>query len=267
MVITLRPVNAGECTSNSECGTGGCSGEVCAPKGEASKMVTPCVYRPWYSCFALTSCGCVNGVCTWKPNPTFERCLREHGVDPSKVIRSGYFELKIRGINKPDEDINASVKDFLGAFGVSCSAPLILVKTSVTRLSPQVDPSEANASRAVKAELEWLRNVAALEIDDADVGAIAKVAEWGFAGHNGKIGWYEAKNGSYAWMPYYKSRNPLLIRCSSREVPSYELSNGTAYVGPTPTQRGQEPSTPTSPPRICGPGVMILLPLALLGRR
>ena len=267
VVITLVPVNGGECTFDSDCATGGCSGEVCAPKEKASNLVTPCVYKSWYGCLELTACGCLNGVCTWKPNPAFERCLREHGVDPSKVVRSGYFELTVKGTNESDDAINAAVKDFLGAFGVACSALLTLVKTSVTRLSPQVEPSEVNASRAVKAELEWLRSVGALEIDDADVEAIAKAAEWGFAGHNGKIGWYEAKNGSYAWMPYYKSRNPLLIRCSSREVPSYELPNGTAYVGPTPTQPAPEPSTPHSPLRICGPGVMVLLPLALLRRR
>ncbi len=129
---------------------------------------------------ALPCCGCVNGVCTWKPNSTFESCLKGHGIDPSKVIHSGHFELEIRGINKSDEDINASVKDFLGAFGVSCSAPLILVKTSVTRLSPQVDPSEPNASGAVKAELEWLRSVGALRVNDKGDGGDSKCYRMGF---------------------------------------------------------------------------------------
>lgn len=68
-----------------------------------------------------------------------------------------------------------------------------------------------------------------------------------FADPNSKIGWYEAANGTYAWMPYHKTKGPLLVKCSSRNVPAYELPNGTAYIGPTPTQRGQEPSTPTSP--------------------
>ena len=123
VVITLVPVNGGECTFDSDCATGGCSGEVCAPKEKAFNLVTPCVHKSWYSCLELTTCDCVNGVCTWKPNPAFERCLRKHGVDPSKVISSGYFEITVKGTNKSDEEINAAVKDFLGAFRVFPASP------------------------------------------------------------------------------------------------------------------------------------------------
>jgi len=265
--ILMIPVNGGECNSDSDCATGGCSGEVCVPKNESSKIVTPCVYKPWYGCFALTTCGCVGGRCTWKSNPDFEACLRKHGIDPASVISAGYFELRVEGVNKSDEELNAAVKDFLSAFGVSCNSPLTLVRTAVRKLSPSIDPSEVNASAAIKAELEWLESAGVLEINGTDVEEIAGVAKWGHAGHNGRIGWYETANGSHAWIPYYLSRNPSLIRCLSKDVPEYRLPNGTAYVGPTATRPSSDPAGSSSW-GICGPGLVILLSLAgLLGRR
>ncbi|WP_232473354.1 CGP-CTERM-anchored Cys-rich protein [Thermococcus thioreducens] len=267
VTITLISVGGGECTSDADCATGGCSGEVCAPREGASKILTPCVYRQWYDCLPLTSCGCVNGLCTWKPNQAFESCLREHGVDPSQVVRAGYFELRVEGINKSDGEINAALKDFLGAFGVSCNSPLTLVKTAVIRLSPTINPSEVNASGAIKAELEWMRGFGIVNMSGKEVEEISAVARWGFAGHNGKIGWYEGANGSYAWMPYYRSRNPSLIKCVSMEVPPYRLPNGTAYVGPTVAEPPSEsPATASGSTNgeVCGPAVVIGLPLLLL---
>ncbi|QDA30396.1 eight-cysteine-cluster domain-containing protein [Thermococcus indicus] len=269
--ITLLPVKGSQCTSDADCATGGCSGEVCAPKEEAPKIVTPCVYKPWYDCLSLTSCGCLNGLCTWKPDPAFETCLREHGIDPSRVVRAGYFELKVEAIDKSDDEVNVAVKDFLGAFGVSCNSPLTLVETAVTRLSPAIDPSEVNASEAIKAELEWMKEPGIVNLSERDVGEISTVAQWGFAGHNGRIGWYEGANGSYAWMPYYRSRNPSLIKCVSNAFQSYNLPNGTAYVGPTLTKPPSGTPTTTSGStkgEVCGPGIVALLALlAALGRR
>jgi len=282
VMITLIPVRGGECSSDADCVAGGCSGEVCAPKNESSKIVTPCVYKPWYSCFALTMCGCVNGRCTWKPNPDFEKCLRENGIDPAKVIKAGYFELKVEAVNKSGEAVNGEVKNFLEAFGVSCRTSLPLVRTAIMRLSPVVDPSEVNASAAIKAELEWLKSVGALKINETDIEEISQVAKWGFAGHNGGIGWYETTSGGYAWIPYYQSKNPSLIKCVSNEVPTYKLPNGTAYVGPTSTQPPSVSSststegfsrvsstTTAGQSGICGPGLMVLLALVglFLGRR
>ncbi|WP_258083527.1 CGP-CTERM-anchored Cys-rich protein [Thermococcus thermotolerans] len=263
--ITLLPIKGGECTSDADCATGGCSGEVCAPREEASKIVTPCVYMPWYDCLSLTSCGCVDGICTWKLNPAFESCLREHGIDPSRVIRAGYFELKVEGINKSDDALNAAVKDFLGAFGVSCNSPLTLVKTALTRLSPSVEPSEVNASEAIRTELEWLIEGGVVKMDEEDVNRIANAAEWGFAGHNSKIGWYETESRSYAWIPYRESRDPELVRCFSGTVPAYTLPNGTAYFGPTATASPTGSQTSQEGARgICGPAVVVGLPLLLL---
>ncbi|AEK73373.1 hypothetical protein GQS_07375 [Thermococcus sp. 4557] len=269
--ISLTPVTGKECTSDADCATGGCSGEVCAPEKEAREIVTPCVYRPWYDCLSLTSCGCVGGICTWKPSPAFESCLREHGVDPSKVIQAGYFELEVEAVNRSDGEVNAAVKDFLSAFGISCDVPLTLVKTSVTRLSPSLDPSEVSASKALKAELDWLIETGALRMDESDVEGVLRAAEWGNAGHNSHIGWYETENGTSAWVPYDESLNPLLVRCFTREVPAYELPNGTAYVGPTLTKPPSGDSATTSVSaegEVCGPGIVALLALlAAFSRR
>ncbi len=263
--IFLFPARGSECTSDADCATGGCSGEACAPREMARNIVTPCVYREWYSCLGMTTCGCVNGVCTWKPNPAFERCLRDNGVDPARVIRAGQFELRVEAVNKPDGEVGASVKDFLGAFGVSCDIPLTLVKTSVRRLSPSVDPSEVNASAALLADLDWLADNGVINVSESDLNAIVKVADWGYAGPNSHIGWYEAGNGTYAWMPYYKSKNPRLVRCFSRTFPVYKLPNGTAYFDSSSTTTVNTLTGLT----VCGPGlaVLLLLIVPLLRRR
>ncbi|ASJ06162.1 CGP-CTERM-anchored Cys-rich protein [Thermococcus pacificus] len=270
--ITLSPVKGSECTSDADCATGGCSGEMCAPREKASGIMTPCVYRPWYTCLAMTSCGCVNGVCTWKPNPAFESCLKEHGVDPSSVIKAGRFELSVEGANVSDEEVKASVEEFLGAFGVSCSNSFNLTKTSVTKPVPVVEPSKVNASEAMKTELEWLISVGALKIDEEDIEEIARVSEWGNAGWNSHVGWYETKNGTYSWIPYDKSLNPKLVKCFTNVIPEYKLPNGTAYVGPTMTKPSPSSSSATSGDSsgesICGPALIVGLSLvALLWRR
>jgi heavy-Cys/CGP-CTERM domain protein len=266
--ITLYPIKGGECTSDADCATGGCSGEVCAPKEEASNIMTPCVYRPWYTCLALTSCGCVNGVCTWKPNPAFESCLREHGVDPARVIKAGRFMVEVEGTGVSEEEVNATVREFLEAFGISCSKPLNITKSSVTRIVPAVDPSEVNASEAIKAELEWLVSVGVLKIDEGDINEIARAAEWGEAGWNSHIGWYKKKDGTYAWVPYDKSLNPKLVKCFTKTIPEYRLPNGTAYVGPTPTTPSSTTGAPTTQgSRVCGPALIVALSVLSLLRR
>ena len=83
-----------------------------ASRGEVEKIVTPCVYASWYGCLRLTACGCVNGTCSWKPNPEFEKCLRGHGVGPSKVIRAGPVEVTARGPNP--KELTEIVKEFTG---------------------------------------------------------------------------------------------------------------------------------------------------------
>ncbi|WP_456368676.1 CGP-CTERM-anchored Cys-rich protein [Thermococcus sp.] len=262
--ITLNPIVGGECTSDSDCATGGCSGEVCAPKEKASSIVTPCVYKPWYTCLAMTTCGCVNGVCTWKPNPAFESCLREHGVDPASVIKAGRYEMEIRGSNVSTDEVTALVSEFLRVFGISCNRSLNLTKVSVTKPVPAVDPSEVNASMAVKTELEWLIQVGVLKIDEKDVEEISRVASWGNAGWNSHIGWYKTKKGTYAWIPYDKSLNPRLVKCFTKSIPTYKLPNGTAYVASTSTQYS---STTSQSGKICGPALLVMLSVLFAARR
>ena len=271
VTIALTPVMGNECTSDADCATGGCSGEVCAPKEEAREIVTPCVYKPWYDCLSLTSCGCVNGLCTWKPNPAFESCMREHGLDPSSVIRAGIMRVDVVAVNKGDVEIEAALKDFLGAFGITCDPKLTFVQSiGGGEFVPEVDPGALNASEAIRAELEWLIEGGVVKMDEGDVDEITKAAEWGFAGYNSKIGWYETKNGSYAWIPYHESKDPLLVKCFSRTVSEHALPNGTAYFGPTATAPPSGSQTsPGESGGICGPGVVVLLALlvAFAGRR
>lgn len=60
---TEMPQAAFECRFDDECGTGGCSGEVCTTADVATEIITTCEYLP---CFArLHECGCHMGRCTW----------------------------------------------------------------------------------------------------------------------------------------------------------------------------------------------------------
>ena len=67
--------NATECASDADCGTGGCSGQVCTAASEAAGVITTCEYRPEYDCLKLTGCGCINGECVWQQNAEYVACL------------------------------------------------------------------------------------------------------------------------------------------------------------------------------------------------
>jgi len=61
---------AGLCSNDSDCMTGGCSGQVCQSTSE-EPVVTTCEYSECYNAEAYgLSCGCVNGRCEWKKNCT-----------------------------------------------------------------------------------------------------------------------------------------------------------------------------------------------------
>ncbi|MBI2549690.1 eight-cysteine-cluster domain-containing protein [Candidatus Woesearchaeota archaeon] len=64
-----------ECSSDSDCGVGGCSGQVCTAASEAAGVITTCEYRAEYDCLKLTSCGCVEGKCAWKETAGYMGCL------------------------------------------------------------------------------------------------------------------------------------------------------------------------------------------------
>jgi len=268
--------SGGECTSDSDCATGGCSGEVCGRKGEVEKIVTPCVYPLWYECFRLTSCGCVNGTCSWKPNPEFENCLKSHGVDPSKVIRAG--PAKIVGEAPDPEELGEAVKELLNATGVNC---INFELYSRSQEGPAYNTSEVSAPDVVKRVLEGLVEKGVVKgLTKEDIEDIAKVAEWGNAGWNSHIGWYEMKNGGYAWIPYDESKDPVLVRftgCGYWDVggsngsaeSSVGLTNGTESTGTSAgthlegnnDQNSPSTSSTSSIKALCGPGLITLLSL------
>ena len=56
----------GQCSADSDCMNGGCSGQVCQSKSEQS-AITTCEYADCYNPepYGLT-CGCLSGGCQWK---------------------------------------------------------------------------------------------------------------------------------------------------------------------------------------------------------
>ena len=57
---------SGTCSKDSDCMTGGCSGQVCQGAAEPP-VITTCEYRECYSAQAYgLSCGCVSGGCAWR---------------------------------------------------------------------------------------------------------------------------------------------------------------------------------------------------------
>ncbi|ASJ01974.1 hypothetical protein A3L09_01195 [Thermococcus profundus] len=233
-----------ECTSDSDCATGGCSGEICAPRDEAGKIVSPCLYARWYDCLKLTSCGCVNGACSWKPNEAFKKCLREHGVDPSKVIRAGVSEVTATGPNP--EELSDALKEFFKATGANCTKFNLI---SGSEEKPAYDPSKVDAERVLEKALEYLTEKGIITgLTEEDVAQITRIAKWGEAGYNGKIGWYETKNGTYAWIPYDESKNPTLVRCGWVGPPVYGNASSTEGNG-TP---GTGHLNPGSGPNVTG---------------
>ena len=70
-----------ECSGDADCGIGGCSGQICAPKDKAASIITTCEWRQEYGCYNLTACGCVSGKCAWKNNPRFDLCIGSRGKE------------------------------------------------------------------------------------------------------------------------------------------------------------------------------------------
>lgn len=65
----------GECSTDSDCGTGGCSGQVCTTAEKAMGIITTCEFLPEYECLRLTSCGCIDGKCMWGENSAYRNCM------------------------------------------------------------------------------------------------------------------------------------------------------------------------------------------------
>jgi len=101
VTIVAYVIRGHECSSKSGCKIAGCSGELCVPKS-STPVNTPCFYRRWYHCFKLSKCTCINGFCSWEPTPAFKACLRENGIDPSKVLRVSPSKVFVRSSGPSD---------------------------------------------------------------------------------------------------------------------------------------------------------------------
>ncbi len=68
-----------ECSADADCGTGGCSGQICGQKDKAQGIITTCVYLREYDCLKKTACGCVSGKCEWKKTQEYLDCMKSIG--------------------------------------------------------------------------------------------------------------------------------------------------------------------------------------------
>lgn len=65
----------GQCQTDADCMTGGCSGQLCGLKDVVGDTITTCEYRNDYACLKETSCGCNDGICQWANTPEYQQCL------------------------------------------------------------------------------------------------------------------------------------------------------------------------------------------------
>jgi eight-cysteine-cluster-containing protein len=67
------PEADGECSTDADCGTAGCSQEVCVAASKKAEIITTCEILP---CFAAKDrCGCHEGRCTWTLKEHMEPAL------------------------------------------------------------------------------------------------------------------------------------------------------------------------------------------------
>ena len=64
-----------ECNKDSDCGVGGCSGQICGGLDTINNIITTCEFRPEYECLKLTSCQCINNRCNWEENNQYKECV------------------------------------------------------------------------------------------------------------------------------------------------------------------------------------------------
>jgi len=66
-----------ECTTDKDCRTAGCSGQICTTAANARGIFTTCEYKEEYDCLKKTSCSCVDGYCKWEENEEYKKCLAD----------------------------------------------------------------------------------------------------------------------------------------------------------------------------------------------
>lgn len=64
-----------ECTTDLDCATGGCSGQICGLKEKVKDIITTCEWREEYGCLRLTNCRCINDKCQWEENSAYKNCI------------------------------------------------------------------------------------------------------------------------------------------------------------------------------------------------
>jgi len=64
-----------ECSNNNDCGTGGCSSQICGQKDQVKDIRTICDYKDEYVCLKETSCLCINNKCQFEQNQNYLDCL------------------------------------------------------------------------------------------------------------------------------------------------------------------------------------------------
>ncbi|HLD06986.1 MAG TPA: eight-cysteine-cluster domain-containing protein [Candidatus Nanoarchaeia archaeon] len=64
-----------ECTLDSDCSAGGCSGQICGVQEKVEGVVTTCEYLPAFDCLKLTSCACIKNKCQWEESNAYRDCL------------------------------------------------------------------------------------------------------------------------------------------------------------------------------------------------
>ena len=74
-----------ECATDLDCGTGGCSGQICGTKDKVKDIVTTCEWKEEYGCYKETGCSCINGKCQWKETSEFLDCM-ETAKSSTEVI-------------------------------------------------------------------------------------------------------------------------------------------------------------------------------------
>ncbi|MCP3682733.1 MAG: eight-cysteine-cluster domain-containing protein [bacterium] len=66
-----------ECTTNDDCSTGGCSGEICGTSSTTGDVASICLWKEEYRCFKITGCECIEGHCQWKQTQEFLECVED----------------------------------------------------------------------------------------------------------------------------------------------------------------------------------------------
>ena len=74
--VDIVDIKDTECSSDSDCATGGCSGQICGEKEKVKDIVTTCEYLPEYDCLRLTDCRCINDKCQWEENNAHKDCIK-----------------------------------------------------------------------------------------------------------------------------------------------------------------------------------------------